>query len=588
MRSRLVLCLFIVLAACHADQRSPSEPALVPAQGAIATWRLSPIDSPPSDFTAVDSAYVVFSTDSQGVAGIDLGVVTALTGPVVVEIEGTLSLDSVPIQLGEVLHAHGTMWWSHAMNLLRAASVAEKAEHQQSAARAPATSFAGLVPAPPPGFEVSLERTGLAFDFLLASDSVAENGEEHIVPHIDSVNSNRVLLTLDSGARGRLRMQWRMNSSGEANISNPTGSCFVVFDRCVQYPPVSRLWTILSFEDTPRAAGEFRVRVFRRQGAIPRLAVSRREVRPVFGRKFDAPSQQIPREPTPGSFDDTTRYDTLRITIPGAPLGADVAARRVVLISRPIGNSGGHRHAAPVGGELERPRGRFFTLGELGHLSRADGGSVERMVILRGVGRDTTVLYRSSGIGGEEWILLRNAGTNVNLDSILINVRVPDLTLFAPDTNFTFQQSSNHGTDDRYLQPDVFRAISAAWAEYRAKPNATHPMSNARFEVSAMSLPFGGLHDIQGRWTWAGFGHQQHKDGVDIDFNDASVEDSMPTSPSSASPRAKMKAICQRQYYRVAPDDSIRLDCQFHTNHFHLSAVPQHRRDALLPWRRIR
>lgn len=168
-----------------------------------------------------------------------------------------------------------------------------------------------------------------------------------------------------------------------------------------------------------------------------------------------------------------------------------------------------------------------------------------------------------------------------------MNVRVPGLQAFSADTNFTFQASDNHGTADRSLQPDVFRSISAAWGAYRGEPNTTHPMTGGRFGVSAMALENGGMSDIAGRWSWLPAGHQQHKDGIDIDFNNDAVESNDRPTPSSLSPRTKMRNICRAQYFRVTPTDSFPLDCQFHTNHFHLSAVPESERGRVLPWRKV-
>lgn len=124
-----------------------------------------------------------------------------------------------------------------------------------------------------------------------------------------------------------------------------------------------------------------------------------------------------------------------------------------------------------------------------------------------------------------------------------------------------------------------------------ANQRAQYPMSDrARgFQVDAMSLPNGGLHDIFG--VWSPSSHQYHREGLDVDFNDSAAE-SPDTAPGQLqSPRDVLRSVCSGVRYEIA-GQRFPVDCDPHFNdrtrttiHYHVYLVPIARRNALLPWR---
>ena len=320
------------------------------------------------------------------------------------------------------------------------------------------------------------------------------------------------------------------------------------------------------------------------------LRASRSTVLPVFASRFNAVTQVI-RVTNQAEAAAAARRDTVRITIPGVEEGS-LVRRNVTLVSRPIPRSGGHVHS-PVG---VRPRGTFFLLNELGQLSDGGAGTRDRKSIRRPIGRDTAVYYRTSGVSGEEWLLLRqgDGDTTVTLDSLLITVQLPGLVPVAENANFFFAQSMNHGNHDRYLWPGVAVVLDSVFAEWRAlnqRNPTSYPMTNPgrRFKVDAMSLPLGGLHDIYGQWTSDAGGHELHREGLDVDVNDVGVEDTVPRGAQS--PQQRFIEICEERRYQFSSTDTFNLSCPVHGSgtgnaHFHVYMVPQTRRGSVLPWRR--
>lgn len=577
-RPLLILCAVGLLLSCDSDLPTAGQ---VGPRGALGPAVLIPTEDSFPAYELVDSFALVVTDTTELIGERELGAITNSSGPIVLEIEGTAALRGVPISLGEIINSNGILYYEHVMLVLRTG--------QLRALESPPTEEALSIPQGPPGYVTYIARAGVVLDFMLKPPLTDEF--QTVVPEAVESSTNRVRFVLDSASRGLLSVRWNLNSYGQSY--DPTGypaDCLPIHARCVAFPPSTREYTIDGPSDVPRASANLMVRVYRAQGVVSRLSVSRASVLPVITLSgFNADSQVIRNGPQ-------ARHDTVYVTIPGLPIGSSID-RFVFLDSRPQRRTGGHRHNGATGVE-RRPEGSFFTLDQLGNVSAPDGGERGRLRVRRPYGRDTTVVYRSSGVGGVDWIVLsqRTDVAPLPLDSVAVNVTVPGLVRIEQNQHFFYAGSQNHGTQDRYLQPGVLEVLNdvlGQWRELNRRDPDRHPMANAdrEFQIDAFSLPNGGLHDVAGTWGAGRIGHVLHRDGLDIDVNDREVEDTMPRvlpdGTRLTSPSSRFVALCEERTFTVGLG-VYPLACEPHgrgTNvHFHILMVPQRDR-AAMPWR---
>jgi|GEM_PF-4890984 len=167
----------------------------------------------------------------------------------------------------------------------------------------------------------------------------------------------------------------------------------------------------------------------------------------------------------------------------------------VQLLAKGVEGTGGHAH---VGG---RPAGTFL-------LSQGRTGPNGRYA----------TLYVASDFGGRERITAKSAETS-SQDSLDLIVRVPNLLPLQSGTNHIITMhttaeaenqhtitNSNHGT------ANVVARVRAAVLEYAVELGLS---GNVFLAAIDMSLPSGGLFDIDGNWSPP---HRWHRFGKSIDF----------------------------------------------------------------------
>jgi hypothetical protein len=578
-----------LLLSCQAD--SPMGVEHATPERRFAALTLEPTDEPLDGYELVDSVVLVVTEDSVIGGERELGAVTDASGPLVIEIEGQVSFQGAPVPLGAILNSNGILWYEHVMPVLRAAATDAQSPHLSDSA-IPAISSAqptlAAVPPPPVGFDVTIVRGGAGFDFSIATDSSEEYGDESVIPAVVSETSNRIRLVLDAQSRGLLTMRWAFNITRQTYSpdEHPAG-CLPVFGRCVAFPPDDRLFTVLAPEDSPRTSATVTVRIYRLPGTVRRMRVSRAQVLPVFSDSFDPVTQAI------GA--GGTRKDTVVLTIPGLLPGSEESPD-VILESDPIEGSGGHVHQPT---KPRRPRGTFFRMTE-GHLiSNGSEGRRNRTRLRLPVGSDAEVIYRTSGVGGSEWVRLRRVrapGDTVTLDSVLVTVWLPGLEAVPASEHFFFENSENHGVYDRYLQPGIGTLLNEILGRWRVLHDSfpgRYPMEDGqRFRVDAMSLPFGGKHDWRGLWAGA---HVLHREGYDVDVNERRVESDVINDVDGLSPRLRFARLCKQYTYAYSATQSFAVECFPERNdrndptnlaiHFHIFFVPDSPGRSFLPWR---
>jgi hypothetical protein len=244
----------------------------------------------------------------------------------------------------------------------------------------------------------------------------------------------------------------------------------------------------------------------------------------------------------------------------------------VWVISSPVNGSGGHAHTTQQASTVPRPRGTFFTAdADAAELRDSTGGVRDSILVSVPDSGRFRLRYRTSGIGGNEWVTVRAVGDSAaRRDSLILLVSWPALIpMPRTGTAYSFVDSDNHTGGDDYNAPGVGQLLDSILAAYKAKHDSdpqAYPMTGSEFTVDAASLRNGGLYDIA--WTTADtwkFPHEQHRDGLDIDVNNAAVE----AAPGT------MQEVCGSFFYTISGTERLRVYCQLHHNHFHVFFGPR-------------
>ena len=100
------------------------------------------------------------------------------------------------------------------------------------------------------------------------------------------------------------------------------------------------------------------------------------------------------------------------------------------------------------------------------------------------------------------------------------------------------------------MAPGAIGVLNQIWASYA---DQDYPLKAAKtFTITAATLEWGGLYDIAGDWQPP---HQYHRQGGDLDFDDASAEASS----------QEMARVCQKFEFA---GQAVR--CELHNgSHFH-------------------
>ncbi len=131
-------------------------------------------------------------------------------------------------------------------------------------------------------------------------------------------------------------------------------------------------------------------------------------------------------------------------------------------------------------------------------------------------GRDgkAEFLYRSNTPGGEEIVSINVGG---QITEVHVDVEVPGLIELPAGTNYdltgnTTQHNSPH---NHFGMPDTIQALQNIATEYEAYRTDHNYPDWPRIGYNDISLPRGGVFDINGGWTPP---HNEHRLGLSVDF----------------------------------------------------------------------
>lgn len=193
-----------------------------------------------------------------------------------------------------------------------------------------------------------------------------------------------------------------------------------------------------------------------------------------------SPSEVSPQE----TGNDNKTTSTIMVTATNPPPEGCTVNFKV----EPVENSGGHSHGG------NRPKGTVTPT-----TLTIPAGSLEPVY----------ALYSSSDVSGQEKIIVEVNGSKA--DEKMVEVKVPDLMpldslSWYNLTGSTSSHSANHyGTNSTKVA--VYNMASDYWNE-----------ALVRLGINDMSLPWGGLFDINGNWS-SSPGHSLHRTGESVDID---------------------------------------------------------------------
>jgi len=293
------------------------------------------------------------------------------------------------------------------------------------------------------------------------------------------------------------------------------------------------------------------------------LGVSPAAVDPVITQRFNAVTQSVTFRD--GSNAPRTDVSQMHLRAFWDPSGHAAAHAQVALFSEPVTGSGAHDHTA------NRPAGTFFRVGD--DVTIPAGGARGRLSFTLPESGDTTLVYRSSGVGGVEHIRADvTAGDRQahGTDSVVVRLSNPLDEIANSGASYTFVSSHLHSSGDFFLAPGAIDAMEVLWLNFIGNVNAgaaRYHMNGSTFRLTAAGLELGGLYDINGSWQVPG--HYLHRRGTDVDFSDLGLG-----SPTSILYDPQLMARhCRKFSY-----GGYRIVCELHNgNHFHAYLAPQPR-----------
>ena len=318
------------------------------------------------------------------------------------------------------------------------------------------------------------------------------------------------------------------------------------------------------------------------------VSLSRSTVLPVFADSFNAILQRIRSPLNPAN---AHRLDTVSISVRGL-----LSSDSIWVISRPVDGSGGHVHPNLTN---QRPRGTWYQVTAIadGAIDAAAPNRPDSLVIAAGQDSVLRVVYRSSGIAGSEWIVVRSATSRQFADSSSLTIGLAGLVRVPRSgTNYWMEASTNHSGHDEFLQSGAIALLDSIWGKWlklheanpTLYPMSAYPGQGLKFDLSATALDGGGLLDITGSWTDRP-GHIAHREGLDADFNSFADAVEVPEgSVATDSTFRLMEKLCAGFTWVQPPADTLAVSCDAHGGtgrHFHVFLVPLRGRDVLLSWR---
>lgn len=186
------------------------------------------------------------------------------------------------------------------------------------------------------------------------------------------------------------------------------------------------------------------------------------------------------------------------------PFARSAAGATITLAVVPVGSTGGHVHD-----QIARPAGAFYAVGEnVNGQGRPAGGGSSITLTVPASG-EVAVVYRSSGVGGSERIVARaELASRTALDSSELTVEVPGLVeLVETGSIDTIGVVSAH--------PNSHWGTQAMVDRLREAGDSLQAQFVIQLQVNDMSLPLGGVFDINDNWRPD---HVEHRQGTSADI----------------------------------------------------------------------
>lgn len=274
---------------------------------------------------------------------------------------------------------------------------------------------------------------------------------------------------------------------------------------------------------------------------IVQVTLSRSTMLPLLTRRyFDAVNQTHFTKSSSGTRTDVdgARPDTVtvRIAVRRKQTGEPAQNISVRVTGVPVEGSGGHIHTTGV----PRPTGTFYLRTENTQTKYGGSHRGERALV---TGEDGTVevIYRSSGLGGLEWIIgqIESAEpASTPRDSARLELRVPglvelevsgqDLYRFKPQVPSV--PSMRHGNNNRWLQSSFRTALIGVFNWYYSSGGLINdPESGGSFYITDIGLAYGGLNDVGSTSEWQS-PHMTHRTGLDMDIRSVRTDGGVPVS----------------------------------------------------------
>jgi hypothetical protein len=221
------------------------------------------------------------------------------------------------------------------------------------------------------------------------------------------------------------------------------------------------------------------------------------------------------------------RSDVVTVTVTAQMLRSrdPVGGLSIHLRSAPVAGSGGHIHSV-----AERPKGTF--MGSDDDESSPRDGHRGEMVLTTDESGTAAIRYRSSGIGGQEWITATPEGSSAPAaaDSVMLKVQYPGLVAMARDGGILYQfkeqnpdvaPSQRHGNNNNWVRPTFRDSLLVVFGDFYQRGGQFTGSTTKEFLITDAGLEFGGLldagdHDYQ-EWNSP---HMSHRRGNDIDIRD--------------------------------------------------------------------
>jgi hypothetical protein len=233
------------------------------------------------------------------------------------------------------------------------------------------------------------------------------------------------------------------------------------------------------------------------------VMIGPREVRPLI------PEEIIKLPGNQGSIIPFRAMTELRVSL--TYKGSQRAGHQFELSSNYVDGSGGHDHVT------DRRTRNLDNYGSFSLKSNTPSRASNPYQGTTTLAEEGNVVYTASVFGDRMLFRVQSTQNPLLWDTVSIVERVVGLTPLPSGTDnlITYTSTERHHSlaNSNYGQPDIVAAILRTVRSYAEE----HGMASDIFLTAVdMSLPFGGLFDINGSWSSP---HELHRAGESIDFS---------------------------------------------------------------------